>query len=1414
MRTHRNGGTSLYYRAAAGEHDAVRALADPGRIRSQFLAGRSIESIKTDVRRTFPTVRATGDFVLLARLCLLASEYNQRENNLEQTPLTEMLLGLGEVRIATDRLREGQHLRVPALEALHGAVALVAEGLTDEAERIFSLAEPLDILANPTPIPSHEHDETVRILGAWIDAAIHFRSVAQIQAAIGRLQVDEDVRSFRGATTESLRDQLRFELCRSLLATARWDDAASVYSPWGTEDTTGYWFWSQVHVWREASQLGEPDRSLVALEAALTWAEGHELDPDARVVLAEGVLRLKGDVGHARDLIANLAQPPLASVLRAPNDPGFQPFVLRFRLNRLLAALGEERPLRECVPDAVEPREEGLVLFERQVCVVARLFGRAWAGRIVAAHSFVNESLGVLRLFNQGARHEWTSLYLAHAGRSELYRLLIRAAVLYGDEVIDELRRAFQQEWTDPASKQYWPPDVVRNVVIALSDAGLTGPWTHEALRAIEPDIFVDDEVQTRVKAAQEQFDACVRVDDLVAARRVYSNLLTASLGVGHKDYQVVGLLRWSELANAADPEQSGDRIETAASYLPALQGTHVEWDSQKEVLRIACKWALNAGLSVTRWLFERGRLRYDVALRILLSEAIDRDRHTIVLTDIVYRHLLLPFDAAPDAKLLVKLAQRLIATQPARRAEIVTALSAHIQIHAVPSSRKRLLRFLETATAFSGAEQDDATLGEDDDTISSTPITYEVDGAKLTEAEVIQRVVSVEAVRTLVNALNKSFYSWERALEPLVRRAGDREVLQLAELFAESERSSLVFSLLARRLVELGRPREAFDLGERAFRHTQPSGWQQYWDGGTRLRALEALALVDWRRAQELGFDTLINELAAGTADGGPLAVELIRILPLLTDTLPAASIWLEVTWFLEALFAHAGQLERPRLTPAARSREDLAIADARCLGQWVMEYVDHPANALSRSAQRAVIELLQDGNETLQVLVRDYLSKDPTELGLITLSATAFPDAQVLAPFREQLCRLVGGRHFGVRRLANRLCESLPAGVGAQMAARTPTDRTLPPAYGLTYPPSGSARRILDVPVASQEFLPPTEDAAELIDPWRPEADLIARIANVQPEALYRRAAELMVELGGADFDDEERKLRQRLDGMELKLVFRRPRAALGRRALGVATTELVDAGRVPEAALESLDLILRAGDPAMLRCRPGLRPSWIAAIHERANGAYYSSGWEAQVSTTQSALVQPEETVDGVVMAEETHLRWLEWDRPEEIRVGACVGGVPPASLLDEDDPLLRLCAEWRHELVADYDTLDGATKHLVGVQNGFRFETPGNRWLAFNPSVARSLGWVYDSEGLFRWRDSSGAVMVETLLWQDGLYDQQPPKPKVEVGWGWIVKASSAGWAHIRDAYDVRSRCVCVMRKSQKVQPHRATTLSTA
>jgi hypothetical protein len=1400
----------LYYRAAAQHHAEVDRLTDPRQIRAQFLAGRSIQSIRADIRRAYASAGATRDLVLLARLCLLASEYNLRENNLEQILVTDMLLALGEDRIAINRLREGQQLRVPTIEALKASAALLGAGLDDEAQRIFTLAEPLDVLSSPTPISSHEHDETVRILTAWIEGAIHFRPVGQIIAAIDRLQVDETV-AHRNETTASLHDSLCFEVFRSLLAAGRWDDAGAVSSRWATEQDSAYWFWAHVHVWREASHFGETSRALAAIEAAQEWTKSHDLDPNKRVILAEAVLRVRGDTAAAAALIAGVQQPPLADSLRAPLDSGFQPFRLRFQLNRLLAALGQERPLRDCVPDADQSREEGLVLFERQVCVVARLFGRSWAGRLAPPQIFVNESLGVLRLFNRPYPHEWTTWYLAQAGRTELYQLLVRAASLHGSEVLDALTEAFEREWDDVDSRGYWPSDIIRDVVVAFAEAGASATWAHRRLTLLDEDLFHDDEIQSRLKSAQAQFNAYVSVGDLDSARRAYNSLLAASLGVGYKDYQVTGLLGWAELANRDDPVAGAARIEAVASFMPPLEGTHVEWDALEEAVQIACRWHLSAGLRVIEWLFDNARLQYAVGLRVLLAESLNRASSPVAIVSAVYRWLSLPFDLKPDPDFLRSLASRLVGMNGPDEVEVTFTLSKDVRTYALPSVRAALLKALtpppnEAAGTHAEPDADEST--------SSMPITYEIDGERLTEFQVAERAVSVEAITRLLATSRESFFRWEHALESFVLQATREDVLRLADAFSEVKRSSMTYALLARRLYELGHRNEAVSTATRGFRLTEPSGWHNYYDGATRLRVLETLAAMDRNEAQRIGFELLINELTSGTADGGPLAVELIRILPVLSDQVPAVRIWLEVSWYLEGLFAHAGQLKRPDLADIAPGDENNESAVSVPLCRWIMTHFDHPTNALARSAQRAAIELLERRDETIQSLIREYLDGDPTELGLIALRAAGAEDSQVNAPFATHFERLAVARHFGLRRQAHRMLTELGIDPGVRVVTGTTKSTDLPAAYDLAYERRRSPRRILETQVRSEEFLPPSDDPVELVSPWNSEADFIARLANVQPEALYQRTVELMLELGGSDFDNAERELRQRLDRLELKLGFRRPRAALARRALGVAVAELIDAGRIADSELGSLDVILGAGDPAMLRRHPGPRPSWIAPISERAGRGHYTTGWESRVSTGQSALLQSQETTAGPIIAEETHLRWLEWDRPEEIRVGAVVAGVPPESILGVEDPLIKLCADWPHQLVSDYFTLRGDRKHLAGVQHAYRFETPGNRWLAFNPVVAKSLGWVLDTHGLFRWYDTSGVLMVETILWQDGLYEHQPPKFEDEVGWGWIVRASQKGWAAIRSHYDIRSRCVCVMRKSNKVEWQRATAMSPA
>ncbi len=134
------------------------------------------------------------------------------------------------------------------------------------------------------------------------------------------------------------------------------------------------------------------------------------------------------------------------------------------------------------------------------------------------------------------------------------------------------------------------------------------------------------------------------------------------------------------------------------------------------------------------------------------------------------------------------------------------------------------------------------------------------------------------------------------------------------------------------------------------------------------------------------------------------------------------------------------------------------------------------------------------------------------------------------------------------------------------------------------------------------------------------------------------------------------------------------------------------LVDHGRLGERYVPALDRLFRNADPYFVIQRPTRRPSIVAPIRERADSNYVGSDWTAGAAvddaitgrTIQPAAAAPtyhqgrtapepqrpdaeyETEVAGgpaisaddgwVVLAEETWLRWLDWKRATETRVGA--------------------------------------------------------------------------------------------------------------------------------------------------------------
>jgi hypothetical protein len=151
------------------------------------------------------------------------------------------------------------------------------------------------------------------------------------------------------------------------------------------------------------------------------------------------------------------------------------------------------------------------------------------------------------------------------------------------------------------------------------------------------------------------------------------------------------------------------------------------------------------------------------------------------------------------------------------------------------------------------------------------------------------------------------------------------------------------------------------------------------------------------------------------------------------------------------------------------------------------------------------------------------------------------------------------------------------------------------------------------------------------------------------------------------------------------------------------------------------------------------------------------------------------------DRAILAQWCKLKKLSWGTPSELREST-VRAADRISVPPVDERLFGIIDFTR---LAEYaNKAPQSPEHLV-VQNFTQAaDTAGVRWIAFNPSLARNLGWRLSPDGLFRWTDAEGATMVETLWWQDGSSELGPPHLDEEVGIGWLVVANPKAIDQIR------------------------------
>jgi hypothetical protein len=1307
------------------------------------------------------------------RLILLDFEFAERTTRLNAGHLTRELLALDRPELAASQIRSAGRMLVDDKYALESSADLhrYAKDRNDstlmkQARTIYLQSKPLNFIYCSEPINRQESHQAIEALQEWAEVAPLFDSAESVRDQIMRLRFTEPEGDWDrkpevvqavllySATSIALAEGASISECMPLLISL----ARLKIQP--------FYFAALL---RTCTYHPSP-QYLHKLERHRGRLGSHA---DLDLQFAELLLRLDHPA-KAKKICATLVHARIDGY-KSQRSFGLSDISYTIRLRRLQVRLGLDcGPL----PEVTDDDSEALGRIE----AVARDLGE------LIAKVQINEKLrdlhgtfrSLLLFHNRPVKfqhHNVRSNYRVAQSKIGIYRRITELATLIGPSGIQALKDEFTTVVTGPASQQF---NAVHRRLFALFF------FESNALDRVKAaELGLSDSRETDYDDPAERQQVCLdnaifmkSLGDEAASNKWIALAGTATAGSGnHKDYHMAQLADWLVVSCGSSLDVQKVRVlEKFARALEVAGGAGASRATSK-ILSFLAEADPARAVNLAIELIDRELLNVEDTLESLLLGATAANASSTLIRA-VYCQLLTLISTGHTSEVAVAIARRVPVGE---RSVISKELLAAVRTNSLPSYRMGVARALQDVLLDDGLDATDLVAGlrpDHDDSSRESSLYKLADGAVLSTKQLAIRLSNASR-QDLWNPnplANERFDWWNAIKEAEVKDVAHADSL-LAAFTVPDYKNVEVLAWKSQVLLKADDRGAARRSAEQAIATADDGSWFTWLDGAKQRVAHAAMMQFDEEGTLNAARERFGTDLSAGKLWNR-----------LLLDDAPDLFSFLKIQWpghealdiiedYLDNVLSVSRQVEPVR---ALRVEVSLISADT-ALCRFVLYLLAFPAVDVGVAARCALAKFSSNDPKAAALLVGQLNRCDSVQLEHLLasihvgISSGRFDQK---SPPLSQVQELSAHASAAVRAIARRICDT----------------------QGWPW------NEITDSPFQASVVLPDSDAAEDCHE------QLIGRSHGVISQ-LASRVIRVLSSSENEALEVRSELLRQYwkiendymwADGNRLSLWMKRlrarfwlsTRAIVGReaamRVLGIRAL----CGRAPTGTETSYDLIYPIYDPRIELMKPNERPIELRAMEwSFSDGA--RENWLAGENADDWACYPS--MIGGLhVIGERTYLIRPDWEWPREERYRGILATLSDTEQeRDSVSSFRELTYEPYLEGVGQED------EQLLVANNERQLVGPAYRWIAFNATIARRLGWVDTNP--FEWRTPAGDLMVKSVYWRDGWIGLEPPHME-PLGEGWFVVATPAAIAAIVKAYPESHLHLWVERHSNGRAPY--------